>query len=178
MITYFASTLPHLSPTSEPPMTEAAFLEAARAVLSPQDVAPLEALATGDGSDHPFVVAWRHFDTQFHNAVATARAAKLGADATHFLHAHAGWDVSAERAIAEAFQERDPLKRDDLLSLVRFRKADELAGPTPLTLASLLAYSVRLSLLALRARRNPEKGRTRRSAHLASLSADPFPIIE
>ena len=169
MTIYFATTLPMLLFESAPPMSLEAFRESARSALSPVQVAVLSALADGTPCAHPFVTTWRTFDTQLHNVVARARAAKLHADAAPYLQPCPELDISVERAIASAFQETNPLRREDALERIRFDKVHELVKFAPLTFDAILAYYLQLSIIHHRAKRNADQGRARRDGVIDAL---------
>jgi len=145
-----------------PPMSVEEFMSSAQEVLSGGELKPLEELVNNTPSSHPFVVAWRNYDTQLRNAIARARATRLGVDSAAYLRAPAESDFWAERKIAMVFEESDPLKREDVIERLRFEKARELAGLEPLTLNTLLAYLVQLQIVSRRALRDTERGHERR----------------
>jgi len=170
MISFFAATLPMQLPNMPPAMSSASFLEQARDAMPARDVAALEALAGDLPSGHPFVVAWRAHETQLRNACARIRAARLGQDPAQWIRPHAGYDVALERGVAAAFQEPTPLRREQALDAIRWRKAQELAGPESISSGALLAYYLHLRIAEREAAWDPDAG-TRRLRDLADPSA-------
>ena len=169
MTTYFASTLPTILFESAPPVSLEAFVESANIRLAPADFAPLSALADGHPCKHPFVKAWRSFEIQLRNVIVRIRASRLNVEASPYLRPHADLDLSAERVVAAAFLASDPLRCEDALERIRFDKAHELGGITPLTLDTILAYYLQLVIVTRRAQRDADQGRIRRDTLLDSI---------
>lgn len=152
---YFVASLPYLREGEPPPMTLDAFVRGAEAHLTAADRAALAALLAPPAADaaceHPFVTAWRARERQLLNAAARLRAPRLGREAPPPL-AYAGFDVSLERDVADAFNQRDPLERERSLDRLRARLSDELAaGGGGFDAAAVFAYAIRLRLAARRA---------------------------
>ena len=160
---YFASTLPSFSFGAPPPMEAAALLASAEGNLSAKDFAALAALLSDGPSDHPFVRAWRDRETQLRNAVARARAARLGGAeaAARWTRPHGGWSVALETGVAAAFQEKDPLRRHAALARLRWDAAVDLAGLNPFSAEAVLAYAVRLLVAADLAKADADAGLAR-----------------
>ena len=172
---YFASTLPSFAFGAPPPMAPEALLAAAEGNLGAADLAALGALLSDGPSDHPFVTAWRDRETQLRNAVARARAARLGeADASRWLRPHGGWSAAVEAGVAAAFQEPDPLRRHRALARLRWDQTLELAGLDPFSAAAVLAYAVRLRIAADLAKADEEQGlaRLRKTANSEQRTAN------
>jgi len=161
--TYFAATLPALQFDGAPAMTESEFQDRCRNQLSASDFSALSALH-GDGeTSNAFVRKWRDRDTQLRNAVARMRAAKIGegADASKWLRNHGGFEVSIENAVAAAFQEPNPMRREMAIEHIRWNIAGELAGFDAFSAEAVFAYAIRLGILCRRAAADADKGTER-----------------
>ena len=161
--TYFAATLSALSFDGEPTMTETEFRDRCREYLSASDFRTLTALLDGGESSNTFVRKWRNSDTQLRNAVARMRAARIGdgADASKWLRNHTGFEVSTETAVAAAFQEPNPMRREMAIERIRWNLAGELAGFDAFSAETLFAYAIRLGILCRRAAADVDKGTER-----------------
>ena len=159
--TYFAASLPALRFDSPPPLTEDEFAALCVSNLTAADRVAFDALRSGAESAHPFVRKWRDCETQFRNACAAIRAAKLGADARKWRRPHSGFSVSIETAAAAAFAESDPMRRDAALKKVLWDAAAETAGLDQFSAAAIFAYFIRLRIAADRAKINREAGAAR-----------------
>lgn len=155
---FFLSTLPLLTPDTEPPFDENSFLELARRYLGGSEYGVLEELALNKPSRHPFVLGWRHHEIQLRNAVARLRAVRLGLDASPWLRPHEEYDVMLEQSVAAAFQESNPLRREEALDKIRWRYAGELASFDPLAFTAVLTYFLHLRLIIKKSVRDPEQG--------------------
>ena len=129
------------------------------------------ALLDGGESADPYVCAWRDIETQLRNAVARLRAARLPAganaapaDAAKWLRPHGGWSVALENAVAAAFQEDTPLKREQALARIRWEWAGELAGTDPFSANAIFCYGLRLAIAGQLAHTDPVKGEARMRA--------------
>jgi hypothetical protein len=147
---YFAATLPWLTLDGDLPMSVAEFRARAAAFLSRRDAAALAALEdSAQPAAHPFVRAWRAVDTHIRNAVARARAARARRDATPYLReAGEPFDGTLDHRIGEAFALPDPLQREQALDRIRWDKLDALAGTDPFAPRAVLAYGLKLRLVA------------------------------
>ena len=161
MYYYFASSLPTLAFASSPPLTEEGFAELCEQHLSAGDYGAFEALRGGGESKHPFVRAWRDFETQYRNAVARVRATKLGAEPGKWMRVHGGWSVALENAVSAAFADSDPLRRDTALAKILWDGAEELAGFDQFSAATIFARFIRLRILIQRAKTDSDAGMTR-----------------
>lgn len=165
---YFAASLPTLSLDERPPFSSERFHDLCRSHLSGNDLQALDELtAAGDvpaDADsprpaHAYVTAWREHETQVRNAVARARGARHKRDATPFLRESAGFDLSIERAVADAFARPTPLAREQALDRFRWNRAEELAGYSPFSCAAILAYAIKFRLSERWAAMSAEQGR-------------------
>ena len=159
---FFVATFPTLPALgAAPAWTEAQFLDEARRNLSGDDMAVLEAAASGAPCDRPFVREWRGFETPLRNASARLRAAKLGVDARQWIRPHEGCDGSLDRRVQAAFQSApDPLSRERALDALRLEWLSRPAED-PFGLDTVVAYFLRLRIVAAAARPSAEAGRER-----------------
>jgi hypothetical protein len=158
---YLVAGLPMLALGRAPQVTLDAFLERCREHLSADDAAVLEdLLATGgERVAHPFATAWRDHETRLRNAVARARASRLGRDATPFLRPERGFDTYTLKAVEEAFARPSPIERELELDRFRWQEADELAGRAVFSVEAVLAYAIKLRIAERWSRLEPDAGR-------------------
>ena len=98
--------------------------------------------------------AWTDLETQLRNALVEAR----GGDAK-FRHAADGCSLYWKSRVLACFQEKDVLKRDELLDRVRWDAAGELTPPTsPLGRGALATYAIRLRIALRRAKISTDAG--------------------
>lgn len=152
---------PSVPAGTPPPWSSARFLDEASRNLSAADLDVLRALASDAPCSHPFVRAWRDFDTQLRNACARLRAAKRGVDARPYLHEHDAIDGSLDRRVQSVFQSApDPLARERALDALRLER---LSTPpeNPFSLDAVLALFLRIRLAERSAAPDPDAGRDR-----------------
>jgi hypothetical protein len=145
-IYYLIASLPALDVETAPALTPDAFVQLCREQLAPADAEAAAALVAGCDADHPFVRDWRDHDTQLRNAAARQRAARRATDPEPYQRRTHGCDLRTEREVESAFQTGDPLLRERQLDRIRWRIADELQGPDPMTPRAALAYAIKLRI--------------------------------
>ncbi|MBR4523802.1 MAG: hypothetical protein IKO64_06180 [Kiritimatiellae bacterium] len=119
---YIVASLPGLAFGEPAPMTWAAF-----EAVAGKDAIPAE---------------WQDLETQLRNAMAEARG---GGD--KFRRPAEGVSLYWRGRVLAAFQEKDPLKRDELLDRVWWDAAGELTPcASPLGKGALGTYAVRLKV--------------------------------
>ena len=141
-IDYIVSSLQPLSFDGVAPYEWEQFL-----ALMPEGFAVPDAMA-GTGSPR-----WIDLETQLRNAMAIARGGEK-----HCRPAN-GCDLYWRNRVAAAFQEGNPLKRENLLDRIWWDAAGELT-PTasPLSMGALETYAIRLKILLKRNRTSREAG--------------------
>lgn len=155
---YLLSSLPMLKFGAAPGVTVEAFVAACREQLGGADADAVEALVSDSTCPHPFVTAWLDKETILRNATARERARAAGSEPSRWLRNAAGCDMRIEGMVDDAFQESDPLRRDEELDKIRWLIADELHGPDPLCKNAVFAYAVKLGILTRRAALDAAKG--------------------
>ena len=156
---YLISGLPGLCFDAPPATSMEKFLSDARSQLSASDADGIEAIVAGTPSSHPMVAKWRDIDTQMRNAIAVERARKAEKDPAKWLRSAEGCSLFWKNRIVAAFNEKDPASRERLIDLARFEAADELVPVTsPLSVAAVFAYAVKLSIVLRRAAMNANDG--------------------
>jgi hypothetical protein len=145
-IYYLISSLPMLSLDQRPLITVAAFAEACRAQLRPEDAEAAEALLRHTPSRHPFVAAWRDKDALLRNAIVRARADRANIEEERWLRPTEGYDTCIDLLVEEAFQQTDPLTLERELDLVRWMLAENLQGYDPMSTNVALGYAIKLTL--------------------------------
>ena len=97
---------------------------------------------------------WADLETQLRNAVAQARTGGDG-----FARPAKGCSIYWRDRIAACFQEKDVMKRDEMLDRAWWDAAGELARPSaPLGVGALAAYAARLRIALRRDMISTEKG--------------------
>ena len=131
---YIVASLPRLAFGEGAPMTWEAFT-----AVAGEDAIPAR---------------WTDLETQLRNAMAQAR----GGGEKH-LRAAEGCDLYWRNRVTAAFQEKDALKRDELLDRVWWDAAGELTpSSSPLGKGALATYAVRLKIALKRSRIDREAG--------------------
>lgn len=114
--------------------------------------------------------AWTDLETQLRNALVEAR----GGDAK-FRHAADGCSLYWKSRVLACFQERDVLKRDELLDRVWWDAAGELTPPTsPLGRGALATYAIRLRIALRRAKISTDAGNAAFDRLTAETKREPF----
>ena len=160
---YFAATLPMIQLESNLHMKTADFIELCREHLSLSDFEVLTALLNGEPSGNAFVNKWQNVYNQIRNAIARLRASKAGVsiDVSKWLKEYHGFSVYAENAVVAAFQEKDPMQREELLDRLYWNVAEEIAGFDPFSADAIFAYGIKLRILEKRASIHLEEGEKR-----------------
>lgn len=156
---YLLSSLPMLRDNAASAITPAKFLEACREQLSAADAAAAAALVRSEPSEHPFVLAWKDKETILRNAVARKRARLAGQETERWVHPAQGCDSRIESLVEDAFEESDPLKKEQALDKARWLIVEDLQGPDPLDIKMVFAYAVKLALLSRWTAFSAAKGR-------------------
>lgn len=147
----------------EPALDADAFLALCRAHLTQDDQLAMEALLQrgGEGSNHPFIVAWRDDETRLRNAVARVRAGRRGVEAESYLRPVNGVDLALSHAVDDAFGRGTPAERELEIDRIRWHRIEALAGLDVFSPASVLAYGLKLKLASRWAQLSTEAGRQR-----------------
>jgi len=157
-VLYLLSSLPYLRAETPPVLSTCSFLDACRSQLSEVDANAVAALLEGRPTGHPLASAWSDAETILRNAVTRRRARLRGADGARWLRPTRGCDRQIEEGVEAAFEAGDPLKRERALDELRWRVADALAGPDPLSLGVVFAYAVKLAIAVRRASLDKARG--------------------
>jgi len=139
-VDYIVSCLPALGFGAGAPLTWEKFLE-----------------ACGDQADNLLrnlrEGAWADLETQLNNAMAEARGGEK------YKRPATGCSLYWKNRLLACFQERDVLKRDEMLDRVRWDAAGELTPPAePLGRGALLTYAIRLKIALKRAAISADAG--------------------
>ncbi len=133
-VDYIVSSLPRLAFGEGAPMTWETFVSVAGEVEMPP--------------------RWMDLETQLRNAMASARGG-----GEEFRRPAEGCDLYWQGRIAQAFQEKDVMKRDELIDRVWWDAAGELTpSASPLGAGALATYAVRLKIALKRSRIDTDKG--------------------
>ena len=110
-------------------------------------------VSAGGAVDPALTAEWNDLETQLRNAVAEAR----GGDGR--LHPTEGCSLFWKGRVLACFQEKDVLRRDELLDRVWWDAAGELTPPSaPLGAGALATYAIRLKVALKRAKISTEAG--------------------
>ena len=130
---YLVSSLPSLVFGAPAPISWERFAE-----LAGSDVIP---------------ATWRDLEIQLRNAVAEARGGENSKRPAH------GCSLFWKSRVLACFQEKDVLKRDELLDKVWWDAAGELTPPSaPLGAGALATYAIRLKITLKRSKISTEAG--------------------
>ena len=134
-VDYIVSSLPSLVFGAPAPLTWEKFAE-----------------ITG-GGDALIPAKWTDLETQMRNAMAEARGGESR------KHPAEGCSLYWKNRVFACFQERDVLKRDELLDRVWWDAAGELTPPSaPLGAGALATYAIRLKIALKRAKISAASG--------------------
>lgn len=158
---YFVAALPGLRWGEAPPLSREDFLAQARTWLSAADSAALAAAAARDEAvtAHPAGARWWQWETALGNALAAARAARLGRDATPCLRGTEIAESYVRAAVQEAVKFDDALKAELTIDQLRWQFYEELAAAHSFDFEAALSYVLRLGLLERWARFDVARGR-------------------
>lgn len=128
--------------------------------ISPDEFAKLTA-----GLCDKELARWAELETELRNAMARARGG------AKFARPAKGCSIYWRDRVLECFQEKDILKRDELLDRVWWDAAGELTpSSSPLGPGALATYSVRLGIAARRAAISRDAGSAAFEKHLPDSS--------
>ena len=158
---YLVASLPALALGDPPPFSRAEMPARCANMLSEAEQIELQLLLEGREGEctSGFVRHWHRADTQMRNAVARIRAGKLQMDAGPYLRDHEGFDVSLEKAVADAYARPNPMERELALDRCRWHLLDGLILEEPFAFSAVLAWAVKLRLAERWAGLKDETGR-------------------
>ena len=147
---YFVASLPSLSFDGEMPLTPDELLERSQAWLAPEDYALLAAAQGGFEAlaAHPAGAAWLACETSLRNALVRARALRLERDPAPYLREPDTPDRHVLAVVQELVKLDDPLAAERGLDLLRWQALDHLAGLHSFDMHVLLAYMLKLTIMA------------------------------
>ena len=110
-------------------------------------------VSRGGGVPPPQAQAWDDLETQLRNAVAEARGGEK------YQRPASGCSLYWKNRVLACFQEKDVLKRDELLDRVWWDAAGELTPPAaPLGAGALATYAIRLKIALKRTKISTDAG--------------------
>jgi hypothetical protein len=158
---YLVASLPYLRFGEKPPTGRTAFFTACSGWLAENDIAVLQAVFENrDPAAGGVARCWWNSEVQLRDAVVRVRAKNRGADASRFIQPHAGFSVSIEKMVTDAFTRANPLEQEAELDRARWTLADELALTAPFGFAGILAFAVKLRIAERWAGLNDAAGQT------------------
>lgn len=139
-VDYIVSSLPALAFGQPAPMSWEGFV-----ALCGDKAEDVEAMLGGG--------EWADLETQLRNAAAQARAGD------GFARPARGCSIYWRDRVAACFQEKDVLRRDEMIDRVWWDAAGELSpAASPLGMGALAAYAVRLKIVLRRDMISKDKG--------------------
>lgn len=147
-IDYIVSSLPALTFGLPAPLTLEKFAETA-----PEFAALAGAPGKACGPAAKYAAKWVDVETQLRNAMAVARGGE------RFVRHAEGCSLFWRSRVAACFQEKDPLRRDELVDKTWWDAAEELTDVTsPLGAGALATYAVRLGIALRRSKISKSAG--------------------
>jgi len=158
---YLVASLPYLRFGEKPLTGGAAFFAACSDWLAEDDIAVLQAVFENRCPPESDVAKrWWDGEVELRDAIVRVRAKNRGADAGRFIQPHAGFSVSIEKMVTDAFTRANPLEQEAELDRARLTLADELALTAPFGFAGILAFAVKLRIAERWAGLNDAVGQT------------------
>jgi len=161
---YFCATLPGFSFGMKPPLSREAFLEACSRLLAKSDYAEIEgelrvldAIDTPPASNSTFFRNYCDWERSFRNELAKLRARKLDKQEDRYQRATGRADETLKAAVA-CFSTEDPLQAEINLERERWAAIERLSALSSFDLDFLMAYGLKLSILARLANLETKKG--------------------
>ena len=143
---YLIASLPTLQMYAASSIQPSKFCELCSEQLNHKDATTAQALLHGIANNHPFALAWSEKEIILRNAIAQQRAKRLNQPYSHYLHAATSCDLRIEALVEDAFEDANPLKREQALDEIRWLLSEELQGPDPLNINVVFAYAIKLAL--------------------------------
>lgn len=173
---YLVASLPSLTLGAEPPLTPAAFRVLCGEHLPEADLRELDAvLGESEAPDRrgtsTFARTWREHTARIDDECAVLRAARLGVDAGPWRQDIGVPDATLAGAVRDAMAQPDPRSRELQLDTLRWRVLEELTQATPFGTPAVIAYALRLQIVARWAARTEPAGRQRLAGHLDGILA-------
>jgi len=158
---YFISTLPSLAFGDQPPMTSGDFLKNSREWISEADWQSLK--ATAEGFENPakndVEIQWGNWEETLLNALAVARAAKLGKDQAAYLNKSGSADSQMRSAVQEAVKEENQQKAEETIDKLKWSFLDEISATHSFDFNIALSYLLKLKILERWAVLDEEEGK-------------------
>ena len=158
---YLIASFPTLILGEPPPLTPEKLVDQCRPLLDAAERAELEGVLEGrvHSLTSDFAQRWHIRDTPIRNAIALARAGRLGVEPAAWLRPQEGFDTFAETAVADAFTKPGPLDRELAIDRFRWQFLDEVAFVDPFSFTAVLAYATKLRMALRWAGMKAEAGR-------------------
>ncbi len=163
---YLVSSLPHLTLDGDLPFGVEEFGAMCEGVLSDAELADVKlVLGLSDGAPQTAVVSdWMAQEKLLNQEIACTRAERAGAD----LKIVQGYTGVVEPLVDHAFSVSNPGDREAELDKARWKLVDELGAKDAFGFAAILAFAVKLKLVARWSVLDAHKG----EAKLESLIAE------
>lgn len=153
---FLVASLPTLELDGPAPVGGDEFLRACEDNVAPADYEDLGHIVHGEPekAKHPLVGEWLNREVLLRNAVARARAARLGLQPEPFVKECEYCEPYTESAVADIMRDDagawpgggGPLKRELALDRLRWKAIDDLAGFDHFGAPSLMAFALKLNL--------------------------------
>lgn len=166
---FLIASLPKLALDEELPISGEAFLQACEESPTQPDMEDLRHIIDGEPekAKHPFVREWLWRETLLRNAIARARAARLGVEPDLFLKECEHFESYPANFVAEIMHrspggqagETTPLERELALDRYRWETIEEMAAFDMFGMPALLAFALKFNLAARWSKLKEEKGK-------------------
>ena len=158
---YFISTLPALSFGETPPFSSAEYIKNSREWISDADWQALKAAASGydNPAKNPVEKQWEEWEETLRNALAAARATKLGKDQAPYLGKSGNANGQMRSAVQEAVKTENQLKAEEIIDKLRWSFFDEFSATHSFDFNVALSYLLKLKILERWAALDEETGK-------------------
>ena len=142
-------------------MSSRDFIEKSREWISDADWKALKIVVSGGENQikNPAGIQWRNWEETLQNALAAARAAKLGKDQTPYLNKAGSADSLMKSAVQEAVKAENQQKAEEIIDKLRWAFLDELSATHSFDFNVALCYLLKLKILERWASLDEETGK-------------------
>ena len=139
---YLISSLPMLKSDGDMPLSYAEFLEMCRGVVGESKYEYFKNLSLSSNQG-PLISEWAAFYTTLKEELNFQRNARLGRKQKTPTYR----DENIAKAVSQAINHKNPLKAEEILLSLEFKKLDEIVGIHYFDIEALVGYALKLKLL-------------------------------
>ena len=142
-------------------MSSNEFIENSQKWISNDDWQALKSAADGYEytSKNPTAKLWKNWEETLMNALAAARASKLGKDQSPYLNKSGSADTQMRSAVQEAIKTENQQKAEEIIDRLRWSFLDELSATHSFDFNVALSYLLKLKILERWASLDEETGK-------------------